>query len=82
MSPALSHSHKRINRRLNTSTRKNSKQDRDAELAILGFMQRMSEPVSFTILNPSDTERRILDSKVGPILTDDEKWELYINGKD
>ena len=79
MSPAQSL--KRNNRRTNATTRKNNKRDRDAELAILGFMQRMSEPISFAIFKPSDDERRILDSKIGPILTDDEKWELYINGK-
>lgn len=46
-----------------------------------GFIRRMTEPISVTIFKPSDAEQHILNSKIGPILSDDEKWELYINGK-
>jgi hypothetical protein len=45
-----------------------------------GFVRRMNAPISFTIVNISDSKKNELDKKIGPILSDDEKWELYVNG--
>lgn len=76
------------NKRFISTTRKNNKSNlKTSSLDPImsgyseGFIRRMSEPILFSIYNPTSNELKKLNTITGPILTDDEKWELYINGK-
>jgi hypothetical protein len=90
---SLQYTHKN-NKRFTSTTRKNNKTNlkTSSHLHSLDhtyserfirqeFIRRMSEPIHFTIYNPTSNELKKLNTLTGPILTDDEKWELYINGK-
>ena len=79
------------NKRFTSVTRKNNKRQMRTDLKknqrhrhrheySEGFIRRMTEPISFSIYTPTPDELKKL-SIAGPILTDDEKWELYINGE-
>lgn len=73
------------NKRFTSTTRKNNKTilktSSHRHTYSEGFIRRMSEPIHFTIYNPTSNELEKLNTLTGPIMTDDEKWELYINGK-
>jgi hypothetical protein len=76
------------NKKFTSTTRKNNKLNlKTSSLDTTmrgyseGFIRRMSEPIHFTIYNPTSNELKKLNTLTGHILTDDEKWELYINSK-
>jgi hypothetical protein len=71
------------NKRFTSTTRKNNNLNLKLSSNTYsdGFIRRMSEPIHFSIYNPTSNELKKLNTMTGPILSDDEKWELYINGK-
>jgi hypothetical protein len=86
--PSKIYTHKNKTNPLFNKTRKNNTRNtrntynRHREMIYSeGFTRRMTEPISFTILNLSDVQKLKIDNKIGPILSDEEKWELYTNGK-
>jgi hypothetical protein len=79
---SFSYTHKN-NKRFKSTTRKNNNSNLKTYNNTYsdGFIRRMSEPIHFSIYNPTSNELKKLNTITGPILSDDEKWELYINGK-
>lgn len=74
------HKTNKINKQLHSITRKNNNNTLE-RIRYSGFGNRITSPFSFTIVDPSSDEFKMLDKKFGKSLTDDEKWELYIKGE-
>jgi hypothetical protein len=78
---SLQYTHKNI-KKITSTTRKNKTNRHNSHMDYSdGFIRRMTAPIRFTIYTPTPSELTILNSITGPILSDEEKWDLYINGK-